>query len=72
MGTHLTFMTENNTLLSKNFRVVRQDTHGNEFSVKEKLSEKDADALVEEYSKKPHHQGYWKQKMSIPLKNPSL
>ena len=41
------------------YAVLRVDTHGNRFIVKQTMSKKDAKQLVNELDKLPHHQGYY-------------
>ena len=44
------------------WRVVRQDTHGNEFDMEEGLSEDKAKSIAAEFNAKGHKQTYWVQK----------
>jgi hypothetical protein len=44
------------------WRVVRQDWHGNEFDMAEGLSEDKAKSIAAEFNAKGHKQTYWAQK----------
>ena len=45
-----------------NWRVMRQDDHGNIFEVDKNLSEQEADDLVTEMTSRGHKQMYWKER----------
>lgn len=44
------------------WRVVRQDWHGNEFEMEANLSEDKAKSIAAEFNAKGHKQTYWAQK----------
>ncbi|MBU0860234.1 MAG: hypothetical protein KJ667_09880 [Alphaproteobacteria bacterium] len=43
------------------WRVIRQDTHGNEFEVAASLPKKKAESIAAEFNAKGHKQTYWAQ-----------
>jgi hypothetical protein len=47
------------TNLPKLFAVVRVDTHGNRFVVKDKLTLEESKSLERHYDAMTHHQGYY-------------
>ncbi len=62
---------ENDSKPAGEWRVVRQDTHGNRFEMAKGLSEEFARRMADEYAARGHKQTYWAEKMP-PRPTPSI
>jgi len=48
------------------WRVIRQDTHGNQFEMASNPAKEKAHSLADEFNAKGHKQTYWAQKEPLP------